>query len=165
MSASIMRASVPAASRAAAAAAGNKSPPRLVARRRHRAPVKALAAAARRSADPSSPTPAAATQPLPSTAALATAWLALASPALALDEAAAVAPDAAAATADAAAAAQNPGTIVLAAWPILMYALFNFVIRPKVNPRAGFGDFIYFLVFSVIVLNLVCGLFFNFRLF
>jgi len=125
------------------------------------APRRTLAAAAAANADD-------AKQPLPTlsaAAALAAALLsATAGPALADD-----APEAAAAVAAAAATATADGginpTLLFAAWPVLVYALFAGVIRPRVNPKANFGDFLYLLVFSVIILNLILGVFFKFRIY
>jgi hypothetical protein len=94
--------------------------------------------------------------PLATTSAVA-AFLATAAPAFA-DEAAT---DAAAA----ATSTDNPATFVLAFFPIIVYGIFTGIIRPRINPKAGFGDFLYLLVFSVIILNLVLGLFFKTRIF
>lgn len=166
------------ANRASVASAA-KAAPRLAAfalcRRPCAAAATVKAAAASRASDAAvapvaparlSPSPASSAAAAPSAPWTLSAWAALSAAAAAgpawADEAAVVVPDAAATAAD---AATSPLNLALAAWPILMYALFNFVIRPNVNPKATFGDFVYLLVFSVIILNLVLGFGFNIRIF
>lgn len=53
--------------------------------------------------------------------------------------------------------------VAVAATPLVVYVLFN-IIREKYNTKAGFGDYIYLLAASFIVVNIFLALVFKVRL-